>query len=228
MTGELIDITRRLHDGIPVWPGDPEFRSRAVWRLEDGAPANLSEIGMGTHTGTHLDAPLHVIPGGAGVEAFPLAALVGAARVVDFSGRMAGARRVYASDLAALDWDGVRRVIFKTSPAPPDGGGFNPEYTFLDGDAAEYLLGLGMVLVGTDAMSVDAPGTHALPAHRRLLGGGVAIVENLCLEAVAPGDYELTCLPLKLDGVDGAPVRAILRTGCGAQGAGNGNAEPLS
>ncbi|MDR1726737.1 MAG: cyclase family protein [Acidobacteriota bacterium] len=207
----LIDITRRLGEGLAVWPGDPEFRRRPVWRLEDGAPANVEELRMGTHAGTHLDAPRHVLADGAGPEAFPLAALVGPARVFDLAATLPGARRVRAADLGALDFAGVRRAIFKTSPTAPSGGGFESDYAFLGQDAAERLVARGILLVGTDAMSVDPAGARDLRAHRRLLAGGVAILEGLELGGAPPGDYELLCLPLRIDGVDGVPARAVLR-----------------
>jgi arylformamidase len=140
-----------------------------------------------------------------------LASLVGPARVFDLAAALPGTRHVRAADLDTLDFAGVRRAIFKTSPPAPPGGGFDPGYAFLGPDAAEYLAARGILLVGTDAMSVDPPEARELRAHRRLLEGGAAILENLELGEAPPGDYELVCLPLKIDGIDGVPARAVLR-----------------
>ena len=215
MSEKIFDITQTLDESLPVWPGDPEFQRRDVLRLEDGSPSNLSEIRMGTHTGTHLDAPLHIIAGGAGVEGFSLATLIGPVRVFEFPVAVTAVTKdtkcINAKDLAAMDFKGVKRVIFKTSPPAPAEGGGNPDHVFLGEDAATYLVKQGILLVGIDTMSVDPSGTGELRAHHRLLEHGVAILENLRLVDVSPGDYELICLPLKIEGSDGVPVRAVLR-----------------
>lgn len=168
---------------------------------------------MGTHTGTHLDAPLHIIAGGAGVESFPLTILIGPVRVFEFPTTVTkDTKHINAMDLTALDLKDVKRVIFKTSPPESADGSGNPNYAFLSEDAATYLIDRGVLLVGIDTMSVDSSGTSTMPAHHRLLKHGVAILENLRLVDVSPGDYELICLPLKIEGSDGVPVRAVLRT----------------
>ena len=212
MSEKIFDITQTLREGLPVWPGDPEFRRHSVCRLEDGSAFNLSEIRMGTHTGTHLDAPLHIITDGAGVESFSLATLIGPARVFEFPIAVTeDTRCISATDLALLDLKGVKRVIFKTSPPEPVGGDHHG-HVFLGEDAAAYLVKLGVLLVGIDTVSVDPGGTGELRAHHLLLKHGVAILENLQLVEVSQGDYELICLPLKIEGTDGVPVRAVLRT----------------
>jgi arylformamidase len=117
---------------------------------------------------------------------------------------------IRAADLSALNWQGVRRALFKTrSGIPPDG--FDSQFVYIGEDAAEFLIQKEVVLVGIDAPSVDAfDGVH-LPAHRVLLDHGTVILEGIRLGNVSPGDYELICLPLKLAGLDASPVRAILR-----------------
>ncbi|MBN2338497.1 MAG: cyclase family protein [Acidobacteria bacterium] len=202
---EFYDISRILEEGMEVWPGDPEFRREWVARIRGGAPANVSALHLGVHTGTHLDAPLHVDDAGSDVARLPVGDFIGPARVFGFD----SAGGVRAADLAGLDWRGVERALFRWgAPGPGDCAG---GHGFLHDDAARYLAGKGLRLVGTDAPGVDAPGSADLSAHRILLGGGVAILENLCLGGVPPGDYELICLPLKIAGSDGSPVRAVLR-----------------
>jgi arylformamidase len=204
---EFFDISQTLQAGIAVWPGDPEFRMSRVSGIVNGQGVNVSAIHMGTHTGTHLDASLHLDDAGGGVESIPLQHLVGPAHVFELN----SSDCVQASDLLLLDFQGATRVLFKTSAVETQEGMLNKNYVCLSEDAAEYLAEKGIVLFGIDTPSVDASNSENLPIHRILLKHKIAILEGLCLGLVSPGDYELICLPLKLAGCDGAPVRAILR-----------------
>lgn len=204
---EIFDISQTLQESIAVWPGDPEFRIFRISGIQNGQGANVSAVHMGTHTGTHLDAPLHLDDAGSGVESVPLCHLIGPARVLEFSFDSC----IRTSDLKLLDLQGVTRVLFKTSAKETPESMLNKNYAFLSEDAAEYLAKKGIVLFGIDAPSVDAWNSEGLPVHRILLKNKIAILEGLRLGSVLPGDYELICLPLKLAGSDGAPVRAILR-----------------
>ncbi len=201
------DISLTLAEGMAVWPGDPEFERTWVARIREGAAANVSAIRMGVHTGTHLDAPLHVDDAGRDIARLPVGDFIGPARVF----RIAAAGGIGAAELATLDWGGVERALFQWVPPGPGAGDSPGPYGFLHADAARYLAGKGLRLVGTGGPGVDAPDSADLSAHRILLGGGVAILENLRLEGVPPGDYDLICLPLKIAGADGSPVRAVLR-----------------
>lgn len=204
---EIYDITHNLTSQIPVWPGDPEFRPRWAARIQAGAPSNVSAIDMCVHTGTHVDAPLHLDDAATDIAGMPLKAFAGAARV--FSLDVDGCIR--ASDLSELDWDNVERVLFKTRNSRRPENAAHPDFIYLAADAAEFLARRRILLVGIDAPSVDAADCEDLPSHRILLRQGVAILESAMLESVPPGDYELICFPLKLAGLDGSPVRAILR-----------------
>lgn len=203
---EIYDISQVLREGMPVWPGDPEFQRRPVLGIPDGANSNVSAVNMGVHTGTHVDAPLHLSDAGSDIASVPLHYFIGPARVFSVSARAC----IRAADLSALDWKGVRRALFKTrsglSARPGDG-----QYACFAPEAAEFMAGKGILLVGTEAPSVDAFESEDLPSHRALLGHGALILEGIRLDDVPPGDYELICLPLKLSGFDGSPVRAILR-----------------
>jgi arylformamidase len=204
---EIFDISQTLQEGITVWPGDPEFRIFRISGLQNGQGANVSAIHMGTHTGTHLDAPLHLDNAASGVESVPLSHLIGAARVLEFNSDTC----IRTSNLELLDLQGVSRVLFKTSSGETPESMLDKNYVSLSEEAAEYLAEKGIVLLGIDAPSVDAWSSEDLPVHRILLKNNIAILEGLRLKSVSPGDYELICLPLKLAGCDGAPVRAILR-----------------
>jgi arylformamidase len=137
----------------------------------------------------------------------PFKKCIGPARVVT----MKVGQSISAQDLASLDWKGVERILFKTMLTEPVQSAFDSQFIFLTEDAARFLGERGLLLAGTDAPSVDAFNSRTLTAHRTLLHCGVAILEGVRLARVPDGDYELICLPLKLAGADGSPVRAILR-----------------
>lgn len=190
----LFDISRPIGESTPVWPGDVPFSWRAT-----GAPGDAPEVGstcftMSAHLGSHADAPSHVVRGGRTIGAMPLELFVGPARVVELPGR--GEIGADALPRAAL---GVARVLLKT-------GG----RVFLAPLAALRLVERGAILVGTDALSIDPDDAEDLPAHRTLLSRGVALLENLDLSGVAPGDYTLVAAPLAFEDLDASPVRAFL------------------
>jgi arylformamidase len=149
---------------------------------------------MSPHVGTHADAPAHVLAGGPAIGEVPLEAYVGPARVIDLPVRgEVGADALPPRSLR------VARVLFRTRGK-----------AFLSPLAALRLVERGAILVGTDALSIDPADAEDLPAHRTLLSRGVALLEHLALDAVAPGDYQLVALPLRFDALDASPVRAIL------------------
>jgi arylformamidase len=204
---KIHDISQTLRKGMVVWPGDPPFRHHQIQQLKEGADSNVSALEMGVHTGTHIDVPLHLNPSGLDTARMPVSPFLGPARVYSVSVNPC----IRAEDLSMLDWSDVERALFKTRFSDSSGSSFERGFIYFHEDAAEFLVSRGVLLVGTDAPSVDAFESKELPVHRTLLGHEIAILENACLESVCPGDYELICLPLKLSGSDGSPVRAILR-----------------
>ena len=204
---KIYDISQTVQSGIAVWPGDRTFRYRWTMELRRGDSCNVSAITMSTHTGTHLDAPFHCDDGGPDIASVSLQHYIGPARVA----AMPVERCITVSDLEALDWQGVERVLFKTRASDLPEAQFAQDFVYLSEEGAEFLGSRRIFLVGTDAPSVDASDSKNLPSHKILLRCGVAILEGVRLGEVPPGDYELTCLPLKLAGLDGSPVRAILR-----------------
>lgn len=203
---QIFDISQTLEEGMPVWPGDPKFRRKPAARIQDGDPVNLLAIHMGTHTGTHIDAPFHIEDSGADVSGIPLRHFIGPARVVAIS----AATSISAADLSPLDWKGVERVLFKTRTGNHSPKAFNRNFIWLAEDASVFLMRKGLLLVGIDAPSIDPFESEELSAHKALIRGGVAILEGIRLNQIEPGDYNLVCLPLKISGGDGSPVRAIL------------------
>lgn len=209
-SGGWIDVSRAVTDGMPVWPGDPPWRYRLASTFEGGAPVNVGEVRGTTHAGTHADAPFHVDPAGAGIDALPLEAFAGPADVVDVSGRegLIHHEEIEAA-LAAAGTGGPERLLLRTGC--DWSAGFPTTCRGLAPGAATWCRERGLKLVGTDAPSVDPLDSDTLDAHRVLVGSGVAIVESLALAGIEPGRYELVAFPLRWIGADASPVRAALR-----------------
>jgi len=204
----IYDISLPVVDGGIRYPGNPPTRVSSVEAIARGDAANVSLVAIGTHTATHVDAVRHFIEGGAAVDEMPLERLIGRALVVTFDD---GVTVVGETALRAHALDGHMRVLLKTRNSAllrrPD---FVTDYAYLAPDGAEYLLHLGVELVGIDYLSIEQFRSPDHRTHRLLLERGVVIVEGLDLSAVPPGTYDLVCLPLKLAGLDGAPARAVL------------------
>jgi arylformamidase len=206
---KIIDVTVALSDAVPVFPGDPRFHMEFPHRIADGEPYNVARITLGAHSGTHVDAPYHFIAGGATVDQLPLEILMGKARVVELGAR----ERIERAALEALDLKEDIRVLIKTRMSGQlKNPVFQEDFVYLTPDAATYLVQAGIKLVGIDYLSIEKFGSKDFAAHHALLNAGVVIVEGLDLSNVEPGEYEMTCLPMKVAGADGAPARVVLRT----------------
>lgn len=203
------DISLTLTPTLAHWPGDPALHLERISKIEDGASANVSQVLMSVHTGTHVDAPYHFFADGETVEKIPLKTLLGRAYVL----HLPNVDLITASLLERADLPPrTRRVLFKTRNSeywakhPTE---FQTNYVGLSPDAANFLVDRGVQLVGVDYLSV-APYDNTTPTHQILLSNDVVILEGLNLSAVSEGRYNLYCLPLKIAGADGAPARAIL------------------
>ena len=205
----IIDLSPTVSPDLPVWPGDPAVRITRVASLDAGDGFNLSELALSAHTGTHVDAPAHYLPDGAGVDALPLDALAGPALVVETG----DANGITADLLASLPIPaGTERLLFRTRNSLRRllaSSEFHTDFVAVTSDGADWLVKRGVRLVGIDYFSI-APWDDLVPTHQTLLRAGVVIVEGLNLADVSPGTYEFVCLPLKLKDADGAPARAIL------------------
>lgn len=205
---QFLDVSVALAPGIPTYPGNPEFEMQPIKRIADGASSNVSRLVMGTHTGTHVDAPRHFFDDGAAADTLEIELLIGRARVIDLPLR----RGITADDLSAAGLREDVRVLLKTPNSALWGAGaFREDYTHLTESAARYLVEQGVKLVGVDYLSVEQYKKPGAPAHRALLSHGVVIIEGLNLSEAAPGVYELYCLPLRVAGADGAPARVVLK-----------------
>jgi arylformamidase len=209
MTGDWIDISAPLRNGMVSWPGDAPFELTSTLEIADGDPCNLSQISTTTHIGTHMDAPLHYLAGAAGIETMPITASIGRARVTEIR----DPEMIRTSELELHRLAKGERVLFKTrnSGHAWKSDEFQKKYVHIDPEAARYLVECRVQTVGVDYLSVGAFENGGPETHRILLEAGIWIIEGLQLEHVEPGEYELVCLPLKIIGGDGAPARAVLR-----------------
>jgi arylformamidase len=204
----LIDISMPVSPQTPEWPGDTPFSCGWTASRRNGDAINLSEFTCSPHVGTHADAPLHVEDAWAGSDTLPLAVFVGTAYVLNAS--RAGATLTLEWMQEQFGSDAPERLLLQTEQTIANGT-FPESWPVLSQDAARWLLKGGTRLVGTDSPSVDERHSKDLAIHRELFVRGAYVLENLALDGVVPGWYELLAAPLKLIGLDAAPVRAILR-----------------
>lgn len=205
------DISVAVRGRMPVYPGNPPVEIDAPLALAKGDAANVSRLRLGTHTGTHVDAAAHFLAEGRRVISLPIDALIGEARVIEVPETVRAVGPEHVTD-AMLK--GAERVLFKTRNSSFWAEeGFREDFTFITPDAARALVAARVRLVGIDYLSVEVFKSASHDTHKVLLADDVIILEGLDLSGIAPGLYELLCLPLKLaDGAgDAAPARAVLR-----------------
>jgi arylformamidase len=206
----MIDISVPIHNDMPTWPTSIGVRVTQVEDRASGAEANVSRLDCDVHTGTHVDAPCHFVDGGEGVDSLDLDMLNGRCHVADVRGQEAVTREVLAEHSIP---ENARRLLLRTDNSRWWAEGnttFQEDYVALTVEAAEWVVEQDIDLIGVDYLSVqrftDGPVTHEV-----LLSNEVIIVEGLNLTGVDDGVYELTCLPLRIVGADGAPARAGLQ-----------------
>lgn len=208
-----VDVTATLDPATtPVYEGDAPMKFEYLKDMRSGDPLTLSVYSLGAHSGTHIDAPMHFVAGGASIDQVPLEPLIGPARVIDIPDSV---QAIDAAELNRHEWRGAQRVIFRTRSslrgwmASPQ---FHRDFAYIAPDAAQLLADADVQMVGVDYISAEQFGSSEPLTHRILLGKGIPIVEGLALEGVSAGDYELIVLPMKVAGHEGAPARAVLRS----------------
>jgi len=206
---QWIDISVPLRDAMAHWPSDPPVTIKLAKDIEHGDTANLSVISMGAHSGTHVDAPIHFIKQGQGVDKMPLDTMVGKARVIEIK----DTESIKPEELLQQRIRRGERILFKTHNSSHvwQTDEFVEDFVFISDGAARFLVDRGVSLVGVDYLSVGSFKRGGSYVHKTLLSGGVWIIEGLDLSCVASGEYDLICLPLRLVQGDGAPARAVLR-----------------
>ena len=207
MNPRIWDISPPVHEGAPVFPGDTPYRQRWAATIAPGCPVNVSEITLSPHVGAHADAPLHYDPAGQTSGQLDLNPYLGPCRVVHAIGK--GALITWAHlDHATKNLP--PRVLVRTyDHAPVDR--WDGQLTAFAADTIERLADMGVTLIGIDTASIDPADSKELPSHQVIRRRNLRVLENLVLDAVPEGDYELIALPLKLMTADASPVRAVLR-----------------
>lgn len=202
---KIIDISIPLSNGTVVYPGDPAVQITTFKPLKEGQ-SRLSQINMGTHSGTHIDAPAHTMDGKE-VNDLPLSNFVGSCRVLDFSDVE---EKISKEDLLKKEIKSGERILVKTKNSSIGFDTWRNDFIYLDGDAADFLAEVEIVLFGIDTWSVKQKGSKDNRAHNSLLSKNIPIIETINLNGVSEGEYFLVCLPLKIIGVEGAPARVVL------------------
>ena len=208
MARRIYDITRILSPSIAVWPGDTPFSVKVRMDMDQGDAANVTTLTISGHCGTHVDAPYHFVNDDLTLEQVSLEIYVGPATVVTVQ-RQAGPLTV--ANFPDLDWDRVERLLVHSAASDHPFDQFLAEYVYPSPELADFMGEKGIILFGSDAASMDAEDSETLSNHKAMRRNGIAILENLALSGVPDGEYELIALPLKIQGGDGSPVRAILR-----------------
>jgi arylformamidase len=205
----LYDISLPIREDMLTYPGDPPPELSPHASIDDGDDANVTSLSFGSHTGTHLDAALHFIPGGQSVDELSLERLIGPALVVRIPDEV---QAIGAEELRAAGVEQQTRVLLKTRNSDfLSKSDFQKDFAYLTRDGAEFLLEAGVELIAIDYLSIEDFDADEPIAHKILLEREVIVVEGVDLREVPPGRYELLCLPIKIAGIDGAPVRAVLR-----------------
>ncbi|WP_374377164.1 arylformamidase [Dongia sp.] len=204
----IYDISQTLRNGLPVWPGDTAFRVDRTWSMDAGVPVNVSALTLSTHSGAHADAPFHYDAEGKTIDLVDLSTYLGPAQVVDargFEGPVGS--DIILPQLAA----GTTRVLIRTYDRHPSAV-WDSDFRAVDPALIDALAARGVRLIGIDTPSLDPENSKSMDAHRAVAKHDLAILEGLVLDTVPFGIYELIALPLRIEGADSSPVRAILRS----------------
>jgi arylformamidase len=209
----IFDISRPLFNGLAPWPGDTAFHYELKWKMAEGATVNVGAIEMGVHNGTHADAPFHFEPGGNTIDQVALDTYFGDAVVVDLTQNFQDGRHdeITIADIESGGeaLDAAPRLLLKTG-VWSDPKKFPEKIPVIARDVARWLQSRKVKLLGLDLPSVDPIDAQVLTNHHALAAAGIAIVESLDLTEVDSGIYHFSALPLRINGADAAPVRAIL------------------
>ena len=205
----IYDISRTLNPQIAVWPGDHPFQLDKALQIKDGESVNLTTITMSAHTGTHIDAPLHFLGDGDPVEALDLSKYWGPAQVVTVT-KESGP--LMPEDFEGVDLTIAPRLLVHSRSSARNVTRFDENIVYPSTILADFLGAAGIVLYGADGPSMDKTDDAELRSHKALHRNNIAILEGVMLSDVPDGLYELVAMPLKIEGGDGTPVRAVLRT----------------
>ena len=202
---EIIDISLALNNKTIIYPNNPQIKIEKVENA--GSSSVVSKIEMGSHSATHIDAPLHVIPDGLSIDELSLSKFIGKCRVLDFTHCI---EKISKEDLLLKEIKSNERILFKTKNSIKGFEKFYDDFIYLAPDGAKYLASLPVTLVGIDSLSIKQRGSKDSSAHTEFLGKNIPIIEGLDLSMVQEGEYILSAFPLKITGIDAAPSRVVL------------------
>ena len=203
-----IDVSVPIKSNMVHWPSDPSVTIKRTKNMDQGDRCNVSHLSMGSHTATHMDAPLHFLRDGKSLDQMPLAATIGEARVIEIK----DPESIKPQELKKYKIRRGERILFKTrnSFRSWNLAEFDKNFVYVSKEAAAYLAKIRVQTVGVDYLSVGGFYKDGLETHHALLGAGIWIIEGMDLSKVKAGRYQLICLPLKILNSDGAPARAVL------------------
>lgn len=202
----ILDISLPLHQKTITWPNNPPVEIQPLTTTKQGTV--LNKLKLGTHSGTHIDAPNHFIPNGNTVDQIPLEKMIGTCQVINIKSSIS---KITLSDFKTELIKPRSRILFKTNNSKLlESGKFNPNYTSLSLEVATFLADREIWLVGIDYLSIEEYNNHNHPIHKQLLSKEIVILEGLYLDHVPKGQYHLTCLPINFYNTEAAPCRAIL------------------
>jgi arylformamidase len=209
MPGKWVDISVTIKSGMAHWPDNPDIVVGKMLDMERGDVCNVSTLSMGSHTGTHMDGPLHFLRNGKSLDKMPLEATIGPCRVIEIKDK----ESIKVEEIAHHKFKPGERILFKTpnSRRSWKTDDFDEDFVYISKEAAALLAKARIMTVGIDYLSVGGFHKDGVETHHALLGAGIWIIEGLNLSKIKPGKYELCCLPLKVLNSDGAPARAALR-----------------
>jgi arylformamidase len=205
--GTIFDISLPLVSGMITYPGNPDFQKDFVSDLECGASSTVSRVILGSHSGTHIDAPLHSIKGGVTIDAVPLNHFFGPCKVFDATAEVESVSLEFVKTKEIGSGD---RILFKTKNSLIGFEHWRDDFIFISSEASEYLASKEITLIGIDFLSIKKKGSIDNRPHTEFLSRGISILEGIDLSKVSEGEYVLSALPLKIIDGDGAPTRAIL------------------
>jgi arylformamidase len=209
MPKKWIDVSVTIKSGMAHWPDNPEVKVERMKDMDCGDVCNVSVLSLGSHTGTHMDSPLHFINGAKSLDKMPLDATIGPARLIEIKDK----ESIKPAEIANCKFKAGERILFKTINSRKSWkmDQFDEDFVYISKEAAAILAKAKIRTVGVDYLSVGGYRKDGIETHRALLGAGIWVIEGLNLAKVKPGRYELCCLPLKVLNSDGAPARALLR-----------------
>jgi len=206
---KLIDISVNIKNNMVYWPDNTPVKIKQETIEYENRKVTLSSLSMSSHTGTHIDAPLHFIKNGKGIDKISLNTVVGPAKVIEIKDETS----IKIDEIKDLNINKGDRILFKTKNSEKkwENMPFFKNYVYLSAKASEYLVEKQVQIIGIDYLSIGGFYEDGSKTHHSLLGAGIWVIEGLYLNNVKPGNYELICLPLKIKNGDGAPARVVLR-----------------